>query len=221
MSAFSKEVHDKLDAIQKQPSDVSTDHIISVVRSIMASIEGELSPTDLKIHAELEELSNFIQSTRREIAGLRPADINQRHIPTATDELSAVVGATEEATGKILDCCSAIETIAATVEGETSSGLIDIVTRIYEACSFQDITGQRITKVVKTLQHIENKIDELLKIIGPEIGAEQEQVPREDVMEQSRNGTIDEKAHLLNGPQIPKAASTQDEIDALLASFDN
>jgi len=221
MSAFSKEVHDKLDAIQKQPSDVSTDHIISVVRSIMASIEGELSPTDLKIHAELEELSNFIQSTRREIAGLRPSDINQRHIPTATDELSAVVGATEEATGKILDCCSAIETIAATVEGEAASGLIDIVTRIYEACSFQDITGQRITKVVKTLQHIETKIDELLKIIGPEIGAEQEQVSHEDVMEQSRNGTIDEKAHLLNGPQIPQAASTQDEIDALLASFDN
>lgn len=222
MSVISKEVHAKLDEIQKQTADVSADHIISVVKSIMSSIEGELSPTDLKIHAELEALSNFIQSTRREIAGLRPADINQRHIPTATDELSAVVGATEEATGKILDCCSEIEAIAAGIEGEASGKLIETVTRVYEACSFQDITGQRITKVVKTLQHIESKISELLKILGAD-GDQQDAQPmtEEELMAQSKDGTIDEKAHLLNGPQLSENASTQDEIDRLLASFDN
>ena len=29
---------------------------------------------------------------------------------------------------------------------------------IFEACSFQDITGQRIAKVVETLQHIEQRV---------------------------------------------------------------
>ena len=29
---------------------------------------------------------------------------------------------------------------------------------IFEACSFQDITGQRIAKVVETLEHIEQRV---------------------------------------------------------------
>ena len=36
-----------------------------------------------------------------------------------------------------------------------ASALMDAVTKIYEASAFQDITGQRITKVVRMLQSLE------------------------------------------------------------------
>ena len=45
--------------------------------------------------------------------------------------------------------------------------LQDAVTRIYEACSFQDITGQRITKVVTTLKVIEEKVAHIISTFGP------------------------------------------------------
>ncbi len=223
MSALTNEIQQKLDDIQKNVDMPASDQIMAVVKSIMSTIEGELTPLDLKIHAELESLSNFIQATRSEIASLRPSDINLHDIPTATDELSAVVGATEEATGKILDCCNDIQAIASNLDASAQTGLIDIVTKIYEACSFQDITGQRITKVVKTLQHIEHKIDEMLKVLGHDKADKPNgnQKGAAEIMADAKSGEIDEKAHLLNGPQLPQGASTQDEIDRLLASFDN
>ena len=48
--------------------------------------------------------------------------------------------------------------LAGDVPSEVSTKLMDITTGIYEACNFQDITGQRITKVVTALQQIEGKV---------------------------------------------------------------
>jgi chemotaxis protein CheZ len=219
---LSEEIQSKLSEIQHRQNTASAEQIIEVVRSVMASLEGQLSPLDLKIGHELDALAKFIQNARNELAALRPADINDHHIPVATDELSAVVGATEEATQKIMDCAEQIDKIAAKLQGEDQAQLQDIVTRIFEACSFQDITGQRINKVVKTLQHIEVKIDELLAVLGHDTqNVKQTKVKSDEILAKAKDGSIDEQSHLLNGPQMPQNASTQDEIDALLASFDN
>lgn len=223
MSNLTQELHQKLNEIKEAGVIASQEQIIAVVRSLMASLEGQLSPLDLKIGHELEGLAQFIQDTRAEITSLRPADINSEFIPTATDELSAVVGATEDATQKIMDCAERVDKVANTLEGPAQAELMDVVTQIFEACSFQDITGQRINKVVKTLQHIETKINELLRVLGHEGGATggKTKPSQDELIAQSRDGSIDEKEHLLNGPQLTKTASSQDEIDALLASFDN
>ena len=36
---------------------------------------------------------------------------------------------------------------------------------IFEACSFQDITGQRIAQVVETLQHIEQRVARFAEVL--------------------------------------------------------
>jgi chemotaxis protein CheZ len=158
-------------------------------------------------------LADYIKTVRRDIAGLRPDDISVRHIPMATDELDAVVTATADATGTILGAMEAVERLAGGLPAEVAAPLGDIVVKVYEACSFQDITGQRITKVVKALRHIESKIDALLAVFGTDfVVAGAPQSP-----EQTANHTA---ANLLNGPQLPQAANSQADIDALLASFD-
>src|SRR5690606_621227 len=103
---------------------------------------------------------------KAEIAALRPDEIRSRHLPTATDELDAVVGATEQATNSILEAVEVIETLVGEMTPEAGKQITEAVTRVYEACNFQDITGQRITKVVKALQHIEQKVDGLLAVFG-------------------------------------------------------
>src|SRR3546814_10175717 len=52
---------------------------------------------------------------------------------------------------------------------ELAEKITDAVTRVYEACNFQDITGQRITKAVKALQHIEQKVAGLPAVFGADI----------------------------------------------------
>src|SRR3546814_19418060 len=109
-------------------------------------MEGYISAVDLRVYDELESLARYIQSARVEIAALRPDEIRQDHIPAATDELDAVVGATEEATGRILDAAEQIQTIAGGLDQAVQSQLVDLVTGIFEACNFQDITGQRTSR---------------------------------------------------------------------------
>src|SRR6202012_3244408 len=90
-------------------------------------------------------------------------------LPTATDELDAIVGATEEATNGILQAVEVIEGLTAEMDPAVAEKITDAVTQVYESCNFQDITGQRITKVVKALMHIETKVDALVAAFGDEI----------------------------------------------------
>ncbi|HEX9490395.1 MAG TPA: protein phosphatase CheZ [Stellaceae bacterium] len=199
----------KLDAVQARTRiAVDTTEVAAVVEAIVESLSGDMSIADLKLYRELEQLAQYIQRAKREIAEVKPNDIRERHIPMATDELDAVVEATAEATGAILDEAEAVQELAATLPPPIANKIAAAVTRIYEACNFQDITGQRITKVVKTLKYIERKIDALLAAFGDTVAGKQAQLmksPDED---------------FVSGPQLPKAANSQDEIDAILASLD-
>jgi chemotaxis protein CheZ len=206
------ELQRQLAKLQSQGEAVSPAEITAIVESVMARLAGDLTAADLKLYAELEALARFIQNARSEIAAVRPHDIGSTDIPLATDELDAVVGATEEATSTILDAAEALSNIAATLPPEAGEQVNGAVTRIYEACNFQDITGQRITKVVKALRHIESKVDALLSVFGADHLSDTAPAPE--------NAAVDAQASLLNGPQLPQAANSQADIDALMASFD-
>ncbi|HAU29075.1 MAG TPA: hypothetical protein DCW68_03080 [Rhodospirillaceae bacterium] len=185
--------------------------ISEIVASVISSLEGDLSPASIKLYGDLENLARYIQQARVEIAALHPEDIKNTHIPKATDELDAVVGATAKATEDILDATEAMENIAASLPQPVSGEVVAQVTRIYEACNFQDITGQRITKVVGTLKFIENRISRMLEAFGP--GGLP--VPREEIAA-CADGMAEQEA-LMNGPQLPGSGVGQDEIDRLLA----
>jgi chemotaxis protein CheZ len=184
-----------------------------MVTSVVASLSGGLALADLQLYREVETLAEYIQSARREIAGVRPDDIRERHIPMATDELDAVVSATADATGIILGAMEEFERISAGLPTEQARQIAESVVRVYEACSFQDITGQRIGKVVRTLKHIEGKIDALLAIFGADLTTGTHLAPA--------SAPAVEEDDFLNGPALPSAAAnTQADIDAILASFD-
>jgi chemotaxis protein CheZ len=180
----------------------------------MGSLQGDLSEVNLKIYSELEGLAKYILSTKREIAALRPDEITAEHLPTATDELDAIVGATEEATNTILQAMEALGNLTEKMPSEIADQVNDAVTQVYEACNFQDVTGQRITKVVKALKHIEDQVDGLVAAFGDEIAKYRDAHPKQDGPKEMTD------KDLLNGPQLPDNASKQDDIDALLASFD-
>jgi chemotaxis protein CheZ len=205
----------KLSALKTRMPSYTKDEIQEVVTEMLSSMEGDLSEMNLKLYAEVESLARYIVTAKSEIAALRPDEIMSDHIPSATDELDAIVGSTEEATNGILQAMESLESLTAEMDPAMAEKVTEAVTLVYESCNFQDITGQRITKVVKALKHIESKVDALVAAFGDEISKYKAAHPSEKAAE----NPMSDKA-LLNGPQLPDNAGKQDDIDALLASFD-
>lgn len=185
------------------------DRIEAAVRAVLGSMAGDLTAREAALLAELEALGRTIARAKAEIAALSVDDITGAHIPSATDELDAIVGHTAEATNEILDCCEGLERLQSEVPEAAATALQGAVTRIYEACSFQDITGQRIGKVVSALKAIESRVEAAVANASGRPAAPPPAAA-------SRT----EGQELANGPQLPGGGTSQAEIDRLLASFD-
>ncbi len=168
------------------------------------------------LKTELRALANSIQQTKSEIAALRPHEADEDRLMAVTYELDAIVTATERATQNILDAAERVDHLAANLRSHEKDAfaqqLIDemreqIIT-IFEACNFQDITGQRITKVVNTLKYVEERINAMIDIWGEDSFLDLPNRPAEVVDE-------DWEKKLLNGPQLDNQGISQDEIDKL------
>lgn len=171
-----------------------------IIKSLHALDRREKGP----LIAVLEHLSVYVDSTKTDIAALRNADGSKNSFSTAADELEEIVAEASRATHSIMNAAEAVEKLSARLDSSASAVLTDAVTRIYESCAFQDITGQRIAKVIRTLQGIETKVVALAKACGGE-------VETEAVEAKTENGDDG----LLHGPQLAANAKNQDEIDRL------
>ncbi|SDQ78126.1 protein phosphatase CheZ [Pseudovibrio sp. Tun.PSC04-5.I4] len=171
-----------------------------------------------KLKRELDEIYEAIANTKNEIAALHDkSSVDNDERGRVTLELGAIVSGTEGATDQILTAAEMIDQNAATVMPMIPSeheGLVsDIheqVVSIFEACNFQDLTGQRISKVVNTLAFIEERIIRMIDIWGG----------IESFKEISANLAADKEgddADLLHGPalDVETGTVTQDDIDAL------
>jgi len=190
------------------------DPIEQAVRQVLGSLAGDLTSTEASLLAEMEALGREVQRAKSEIAAMRVDDINASHIPRATDELDAVVEHTANATNEILDVCEGLETMQMRLPTEEADKLGIAVTRIYEACSFQDITGQRIAKVVSALKAIEARVAAVTARFAPAGD------PLPPPVDEAPATPVTQGRALANGPQMPGLGTSQADIDKLLASFD-
>ncbi|MFM9889381.1 MAG: protein phosphatase CheZ [Rickettsiales bacterium] len=171
--------------------------------------------TEAQLKKEIEKIGEYISQAKAEIAAIslhQEESGSDKNIAHATLELNEVVRHTEEATNSIMDKAEAIMALAGNVsDADTSAKLGEYAVNILEACSFQDITGQRIKKVLKTLQQIELRVGNLIKLFGGNMPAglqigEIETTPRR----------ADED--LLNGPQMGGDGVSQADIDKLFGN---
>lgn len=185
----------------------------------LKQIEFNKEATSLEVmRAELQSMAAHIQHAKQEIAALHNKDTrveaSNNRIVTATSELDQIVQATERATSDILNAAERIMEAAGQLPAEQADAaqlLTDQATEIFTACSFQDITGQRISKVVNTLRYIDQRVAAMVEIWGADaIAAAKPSAPS------AAAGDGRPDAHLLNGPAMPGQGHTQNEIDALL-----
>ena len=168
------------------------------------------------LRQELIEMAASIERARREIAALQPADADNNKIISATSELDAIVISTERASFEILNAAERLMDLSSRfreggADGELCSILDNEVTAIFTACSFQDLTGQRTSKVVNALRYIEQRVAAMIGIWGADEGDHQ---PITDDFTDKR-----EDAHLLQGHQAEGKGVSQSDVDAMF-SFD-
>ena len=186
------------------------------LQKLVESYQAQIGEAQ-KLKTELDLIQAAIAQTKHEIATVHVSGFQGPEMTRVTNELDAVVAGTEHATQSILSCTEEIDQaanmLAAAVKNEHEQALAhdiqDRVIQIFEACNFQDLTGQRITKVVATLKFIETHIARMIEIWG---GME---AFRQEEPEAFAERAGEEK--LLHGPKLADEAghASQDDIDAL------
>ena len=170
-----------------------------------------------KLKVELDLIHDAINRTKGEIATLHAKSFNGEEMAKVNGELGAVVGGTEQATQQILEAAESIDNAASALSKNTSldqqkilsEEISERVVSIFEACNFQDLTGQRINKVMTTMKFIEHHIVVMMDIWGG-VDAIKAHVPP---IVDTREGD----AKLLNGPKLDGDVghASQDDIDAM------
>jgi chemotaxis protein CheZ len=194
----------------------ATSQEIADAQALLETYRAQISQCE-KLKVELDLIHDAINKTKREIAVLHGKSFDGDEMSKVTGELGAVVGGTEEATQQILEAAEAIDQAATAMtkvnspdqQKLLSEEIQERVISIFEACNFQDLTGQRIGKVMTTMKFIENHITVMMDIWG---GV--------DAIRAHAPPIIDDRvgdAKLLNGPKAEGDVghASQNDIDAL------
>ena len=183
--------------------------VMALAQTMARSLDEAVHRHDRALHSEFVAMASQIGAMRQEIVALHPGHMRFERLPEAGHELEAVVEATENATNVIM--AAAEEIMGADIsDPEAYKALVDErMIAIFEACSFQDITGQRVSKVVSTLNWIEERVTSLVD----KLNVEAEEVPSvEETAEEKRAREL-----ILNGPQRDGKGVSQTDIDAMLS----
>lgn len=181
----------------------------------MAENDKGLEP----LRSEILNLIQYVTRMREEIAMINKREDDDRtHFQSVSEHLGEIVGSTEDATHRILEDIESIDSITEEIRNSGAMGTVPLLCNkinehtgsALEACTFQDLTGQRVTRIIKSLEFVEQRVNAMIDLWGrSDIEALGISLPP---IEQR---TGDEA--LLNGPQLPGEEISQDEIDKLFA----
>ena len=155
-----------------QQRTLSLVEALTLAESSIETMRKAIDPLNSEIYREFREIAQEIARAKSDIGGLQANDIRTHKIPEAGRELNAVVDATEEATHRIMECAETIMTADPSNPATYHNVINENLMAIFEACSFQDITGQRTQKVVHVLRYLEASLHSMIEIWQPDEAAE-------------------------------------------------
>ena len=143
---------------------------------------------------------------KRDISNMSREILDDSFIPDITMDLRSVILQTEKSVTGILDVSDEISNMSQKItDPALREELMIKSTRILELCNFQDLTGQRIQKIVHHLTEIESVIYKMLHALRPDL--------------KLRDKHASEEHALLNGPQKEHETPSQNDIDDLFDSL--
>lgn len=171
-------------------------------------VDRRIAELSAELHASVQLAGMTEEKLSRELAQVHDRIASLVALPAEASrnsgvELEAVVMATEAAANTIMEAAEAIQDWIQ--GGRHDAGAIESlaakVNAIFEACSFQDVTGQRIRRAIQHLQQVETMLERFLP-------------------GQARPGAskvvVRTRLHTVAPVPVPAPDLAQAEIDALL-----
>lgn len=197
------------------PSDTnevfSLTEVLHLAQSSVKTLKDFLDRLDDTVGDDFHQIMDRISQTREDVKQLNVKGSDVCPISDAENELKLVVQATEDATHRIMESAETIMTADATDQASYHRLVEDNIMEIFEACSFQDITGQRINRVVDTLEFVDYRIHKIAALLGLDTDGN-----RREFDEKAFYEKLQRKDDLiLHGPQQLAEGVSQSEIDDL------
>jgi chemotaxis protein CheZ len=186
----------------------------------MASASGKKQPKRSPKRSK-PTLRGRMASIRRELGWLRDSDGSADLFKAAFEQLDAIGDEIALATDRMMTACEAIQDAADGIAAKTGERGTKMRLKkisagtgeIFEACSFQDLTGQRLTKVTRTVTAVEDGVREISVLAGGKNAANangrKKGKPGKHAISRVDGGVV------LEGPQIDGPAVSQADIDSL------
>jgi len=189
--------------------EVELSDVVGMAELMVGSMQHFFEGLDSSIYRELRDIAKYLASAKEDIRSLQAHDIKNKRIPEVGKELDEIVKSTEDATNVIMEQAERIMA-ADTQDTQAYRGEVnDAVTQIFEACAFQDLTGQRIGKIVEALNFIDSRIGRLANALGKTEG--KAILTEEEASREKRRQEL-----LTNGPQSEEHAISQGEVDEVM-----
>ena len=175
-----------------------------------------MSQIDDKLREEVNNLMRYVERLHQELADVVKKEGGEKtSFQSMSDQLDEIITSTDAASNTILESGEVIADLGAKLgeelsEEKRSELSADVVARaldIMEACSFQDLTGQRATKILRSLRFVEERVSAMVEVCGTEIIS---QLSEEIVADQDPPEDVE-----MHGPALAGEAISQAEIDAL------
>lgn len=196
---------------RQQKGELSLEDVGAILQQVATDISPCTSEMDGFLRNEISRMADYIDQAKKELADMTKNGKENSNASDVSEQLDAVVKATEHASNEIMNVADAIQATATGIGGEKEQQLMDAATRLYEACSFQDLTGQRISKVISIITYMDEKLHSMTRLFSKVDNGEASNLSH-NVIE----GQFNEK-DLLNGPQLNQP--TQADIDALFGEI--
>lgn len=197
---------------EKDPEDLQLNDVLGVTEIMALCLRDLFATEDTPIFSSAVMMAAYVRGARERLKNVRPASLRDEDLPLAREELEAIVAHTEEATNTIMELAETMMGLDPE-ESNYSETINDSLMQIFEACAFQDITGQRAGKVADTIATTSEQISVVASVLG---SAHDKTVgPAEETEEEARR-----RENLLHGPQSGSQAITQDEVDEMINQDD-
>jgi chemotaxis protein CheZ len=155
------------------PSEQIQEAVCATIREevgrLRSFVDRRIAELSAEVHATVQLMDFSESNLSGQISGIREQISGVLAVPTAATrnsgfELEAVVQATEEAANRIMEAAEAIGEWLREGKNDPASLVVvnEKVNAIFEACSFQDVTGQRIRRAIQHLQQVETMLTDMV-----------------------------------------------------------
>jgi len=152
--------------------------VLPALADLRGFVDRRIAELSAELHASVQMADMTEEKLSRELALVHQRIAGLVAMPTASTrssgvELEAVVMATEAAANTIMEAAEAIQDWISSGARDPAAidALADKVNSIFEACSFQDVTGQRIRRAIQHLQQVETMLERIapMPAAGPAV----------------------------------------------------